>query len=189
MPPVSRTPALTPGQSAKSTAVVPLAPDAPPQPAGFVSRLVALLMDIVFVTVGALVFSALVSLILNFFGLSTEQTTFDDSTRNVLGILQVIILIVSALAVLFFVPGYFVIFWALTGATPGKQIMGLRVIRTQGQQVGWVRAIIRYIGYFISAIALFLGFLWVFIDGRRQGWHDKLADTLVVYQWDVPPDQ
>ena len=73
----------------------------------------------------------------------------------------------------------------LIGATPGKQILGLKIIRTDTTPLGWIRAIVRFVGYFISAIAFFLGFLWVFVDGRRQGWHDKLADTFVVYSWDV----
>ena len=173
------TPAAAPAPSGES----------PLQPAGFISRAIALMLDIVFVSVGALVFAALVSLILNFFGLSTQQSTLDTSTRTVLIVLQSIILAVSGLAVVLFIPGYFVVFWVLVGATPGKQIMGLRVVRTGGQQIGWLRAIVRYIGYFISFIVLFLGFLWVLVDGRRQGWHDKMVDTLVVYQWDVRRDQ
>jgi uncharacterized RDD family membrane protein YckC len=38
----------------------------------------------------------------------------------------------------------------------------------------------RYLGYFVSAIPLFLGLIWVGIDGRKQGWHDKLAGTVVI---------
>lgn len=181
-------PAHTPPGSVNLKALVQLPPDAPLQPAGFISRFVALMLDIIFVSIGAIVFAAMVSLILNFFGLSSDESTVDISTRVVLGFLQSTILALSGLAVLLFVPGYFVLCWVLIGATPGKQIMGLRVVRSKGERVGWLRGIVRYIGYFISAIALFLGFLWVFIDGRRQGWHDKLADTLVVYQWDAPRD-
>ena len=44
--------------------------------------------------------------------------------------------------------------------------------------------ILRLIGYIISAIPLSLGFLWIAIDGRRQGWHDKFARTYV-----IPSDQ
>jgi uncharacterized RDD family membrane protein YckC len=51
-------------------------------------------------------------------------------------------------------------------------------------------ALRRFIGYFISGI-LFLGFLWVLLDSRRQGWHDKIAGTFVIYSWEAktpPPD-
>lgn len=163
-----------------------LAPPArlPLKQAGFVSRAVALILDILFVTMGSIVFAALASLILNFFGFNAESLTTDDPT-TFLGMIQVIIVAMSSLAVLLFVPGYFVIFWVLVGATPGKQILGLRIIRTDTSPLGWSRAVLRYIGYFISAIVFFLGYLWVFVDDRRMAWHDKLADTFVVYSWDV----
>ncbi|PIP08224.1 MAG: hypothetical protein COX51_04865, partial [Syntrophobacteraceae bacterium CG23_combo_of_CG06-09_8_20_14_all_50_8] len=41
-------------------------------------------------------------------------------------------------------------------------------------------AFLRWIGYFISALPLYIGFLWVAFDGKKQGWHDKLAGTVVI---------
>ncbi len=38
----------------------------------------------------------------------------------------------------------------------------------------------RYLGYFASTIPLCLGFLWIAFDKRKQGWHDKLAGTVVI---------
>jgi uncharacterized RDD family membrane protein YckC len=58
--------------------------------------------------------------------------------------------------------------------------MGLLVVKTSGSRLGLGGALVRWLGYWLSAI-LFLGFLWILVDGRRQGWHDKLARTLVVY--------
>lgn len=156
--------------------------------AGFVTRALALLIDIMIVTFGSIVLAALVSLILNFFGIDAQDLQVQDARFGVIAVLQIIIVIVSSLAVFLFIPGYFIVFWVLDGATPGKQILGLQVIRTNHQRVGWIRAIVRYIGYFISAICLFIGFLWVFVGRRRQCWQDKLADTIVVYTWDIPSD-
>jgi uncharacterized RDD family membrane protein YckC len=73
-------------------------------------------------------------------------------------------------------------FWMLAGQTPGKRVMGVRVVRTDGQRLKWGNAIRREVGYWISSI-LFLGYLWVLVDNRRQGWHDKLGGTLVIYAW------
>jgi uncharacterized RDD family membrane protein YckC len=81
---------------------------------------------------------------------------------------------------------YDVVLWVLAGQTLGMRFQGLRVVRTDGSRLGWVRALIREIGYLISAVFLFLGFLWILVDNRRQGWHDKLAGTLVVYAWPAP---
>lgn len=165
-----------------TTLVTPATPAV--EQAGFVSRAAAFLLDIIFVTLGSIVFAALASLILNFFGFNASSMKTDDPA-SLLGFIQIIIVAFTGFAVLLFIPAYFVIFWVLVGATPGKQILGLQVIRTNKQSIGWVRATIRYFAYFLSAIVFFLGYLWVFIDGRRQGWHDKIADTFVVYSWDT----
>jgi len=157
--------------------------------AGFVSRLAAFVLDIVIVGMGSIVFAALISLILNFFGFSAHDLIPEAHPRNTIIVLQLIIIALAALAVLLFIPAYFVLFWVLVGATPGKRILGLRVMRTGGQRLSWTRAIVRYVGYWISALPLFLGFLWVFVDRRRQGWHDKLADTIVAYTWHVPQSE
>jgi uncharacterized RDD family membrane protein YckC len=154
-------------------------------PAGFVTRAMALLADIVIVTIGSIVVAGLSGLILNFFGISSVSIQIEDSLPGILDLVRLIIVVVSALVVIFFVPGYFIFFWVVVGATPGKQLLGLQVLRTNGKHVGWVRGTIRFLGYFISAIVFFLGFLWVLVDKRRQGWHDKFADSQVVYTWDV----
>jgi uncharacterized RDD family membrane protein YckC len=77
------------------------------------------------------------------------------------------------------------VLWAVFGRTPGKALFGVRVVRTDGTPVRLGRATIRSLGYLFSVI-LFLGFLWVLADPRRQAWHDKLAGTLVVYERDRP---
>jgi uncharacterized RDD family membrane protein YckC len=71
-------------------------------------------------------------------------------------------------------------FWLLAGRTPGKQAMGLLVVRTDGQRIRLGGALRRWLGYYVSGI-LFLGYLWVLVDDRRQAFHDKLAGTVVVY--------
>lgn len=59
--------------------------------------------------------------------------------------------------------------------------MGVRIARTNGKPLTIGRALLRYLGYWLSAIPLGLGFFWVLVDDQRQGWHDKLADTYVIY--------
>ena len=72
-------------------------------------------------------------------------------------------------------------FWLYRKATPGKMVFSLSVVDAQtggpltlGQSIG------RYLAYFVSTIPLGLGFLWVAFDSKKQGWHDKLAGTVVV---------
>jgi uncharacterized RDD family membrane protein YckC len=78
---------------------------------------------------------------------------------------------------------YFVGFWTWRGQTPGMMLFGLRVAReTDGANPGLARSLLRYVGYVLSWIALFIGFIWVAFDSRKQGWHDKIAGTVVVRQ-------
>lgn len=73
--------------------------------------------------------------------------------------------------------------WVLIGGTPGKLICGLRVVDVQtGDRLALWQGIVRYLGYFVSMIPLFLGILWVGWDKRKQGFHDKLARSLVVHK-------
>jgi uncharacterized RDD family membrane protein YckC len=63
-------------------------------------------------------------------------------------------------------------------------LLGLRVVSVDGEPVSLWQAIRRVIGYLISYI-LYLGYLWVLIDNRRQRWHDKIANPNVIYVWDA----
>ncbi len=79
-------------------------------------------------------------------------------------------------------PGVAVIlFWVYRQATPGKMAIGARIVdaRTGGKPTAR-QLVIRYLGYYVSMLPLFLGILWVAFDPRKQGWHDKLAGTVVV---------
>ena len=75
---------------------------------------------------------------------------------------------------------YNVVFWWLRGQTPGKWLLGLRVVALGGGKVGPGRAVIRFVGYLLSALPFYLGFLWI-LGPERRGFHDRLAGTEVVY--------
>ena len=80
--------------------------------------------------------------------------------------------------VLFF--GYYMYFWTKSGQTIGKQVLKIKVVTTDGQLLDYQKAAIRVVGYWVSSLALGLGFLWVLWDPQQQGWHDKIAGTYVV---------
>lgn len=75
---------------------------------------------------------------------------------------------------------YFTYFHGTTGQTPGKRMLGLRVVQADGTPLTPGIAFLRWVGYIISKIPLFLGFIWAAFDGRKQGWHDKIAGTVVI---------
>ena len=76
---------------------------------------------------------------------------------------------------------YMVGFWSLRGQTPGMIPFNLRVVRaSDGSRPDWVVSLLRYVGLIISFAVIFIGVIWVAFDGRKQGWHDKIAGTVVV---------
>jgi uncharacterized RDD family membrane protein YckC len=82
---------------------------------------------------------------------------------------------------------YFVFFWSVAGTTPGKAVMGLGVVTRDGRRLSLVRSMVRLFGYVLSTLLYGLGYLWIAIDNWREGWHDKIARTAVVYAWDAHP--
>ena len=83
-----------------------------------------------------------------------------------------------------------IIFWQYRSATPGKIMMGIYIVDeiTLGQP-SFGRLVLRYFGYYVSILPLLLGFIWVAFDKRKQGFHDKIARTLVIKQPPVITDQ
>jgi len=76
---------------------------------------------------------------------------------------------------------YYWLFIGFRGQTPGKMVVGIKVVNAQGDRPGLGGAALREIlGKLISTIALFIGFLWIAFDINKQGWHDKIASTYVV---------
>jgi uncharacterized RDD family membrane protein YckC len=135
---------------------------------GFGRRLLAAMLDsvvIFFVSMMASTAAGVAGLILGMYSPEAEEI----STRFVVASG----LIISVL--------YYVVFWAKSGGqTLGNFTCMMRVVGTNGQPIGWGRALLRYLGYYVSLIPLSIGFLWAAFDKRRQGWHDKIARTYVV---------
>jgi uncharacterized RDD family membrane protein YckC len=101
------------------------------------------------------------------------------SRRSVVGSNRDLVL-VMALTVLLFVLN-FVVLAGREGQSAGMRILGIRIARVDGRPFTTKDAAVRHlVGYPLSVAAFFLGFLWMLWDPRQQGWHDKLARTIVV---------
>jgi len=75
---------------------------------------------------------------------------------------------------------YAIGFWTWRGQTPGKMLVGIKIVRTDGYPVGFAKSILRFLGYIVSTLVLFLGYLWIAFNPEKQGFHDKIASTYVV---------
>ena len=163
-PPAASPPAAPPPAAPPA---MPAASVAEPTYGGFWIRFLAFLLDGIIL---AVVSGALAPL-LGIGGVVTTSTGAGpvqiNYTYNALGTLLGLI--------------YFIGFWSLRGQTPGMIPFRLRVVRVaDGSRPDWIVGLLRYAGIIISIIPLFLGLIWAAFDSRKQGWHDKIAGTLVV---------
>jgi uncharacterized RDD family membrane protein YckC len=132
------------------------------QYAGFWIRLVALIIDGIIIGVPFAILAAIVG------AASGDQNSAGVSIVRFLQFLATL--------------GYFVYFWS-QGQTIGMRVFNIRVADAQtGGQISVGKAVLRYIGFIISEIVCFIGLIWAAFDGRKQGWHDKIAGTVVVRQ-------
>jgi uncharacterized RDD family membrane protein YckC len=75
---------------------------------------------------------------------------------------------------------YFAGLWAWKGTTVGGIVLKLQIVRCDGKPVTFAVALVRGLAAALSVVVLFLGFLWIAWDPDKQGWHDKIAGTIVV---------
>ena len=154
--------------------------------AGFASRAVAIIVDVALVTVMSALALAFMSL---FFDLPSVQRFIDWVNGFLPGFAQVFIGLTgprfAAIFYFAFLYLYFIFFFATTGQTVGKAIMGLRVVTNDGKRMGVKRSFIRAVCYTLSLAPLGLGFVWVLGEDRRRARHDKIAHTYVLYVWDA----
>ena len=74
-----------------------------------------------------------------------------------------------------------ILLWRYYQATPGKMIFKATIADAKtGGKPSLRQLIIRYLGYIISTTPLCLGFFWIAFDKKKQSFHDKLANTVVI---------
>ena len=77
---------------------------------------------------------------------------------------------------------YSMYFWSSYGhgQTVGNRVMKIRVVKTNGSELSLTDTFIRYVGLVLSFLCIFIGVIWVAFDANKQGWHDKIANTVVL---------
>jgi len=147
---------------------------------GFWARFVAFLIDSILVAMivvpllVALYGTEYISVLAEPFRIAIKGGTTIPVTRSADGPMSLLVQwVFPAIAV--------IVFWIYRQATPGKMLVSAKIVDAKslgppssGQLIG------RYFAYYVSILAFGLGFLWIAFDGRKQGWHDKLAGTVVI---------
>jgi uncharacterized RDD family membrane protein YckC len=153
--------------------------------AGFWRRLVAYTIDNVIISI---IFTVLFTIVLIAFftgAMSGDERNWASDLMNPQQFLSVI-LTVTALYLALYI-AYFTYFHGMNGRTPGKMLLGLQVLSKEGTPVTFGTAFLRSVGYLISSLLFTIpvGFIWAAFDGKKQGWHDKIAGTVVIIR---PPE-
>ena len=139
--------------------------------AGFITRLIAYMMD--------------VAILAGVIAIGGWLAVLADGVLESMGLnITVDLAAVFIFLIPFIIASYFTFFWALTGRTIGKWFMGLKIIGDTGRPPTIGKAFVRLIGYGVSAIVFWIGYLWVIVDDERQAWHDHMATTWVVYDYE-----
>ena len=148
----------------------------PPRYAGFGIRFVAFIIDSL---LAMLLITPVIGLII-----STEVKLQDFSDiRNimVLDLETMLSFVYNQLANTLITIAVILLFWIYRSATPGKMILGLSIVDANSlQPLSKKQCFVRYLGYYLAAIPLFIGLFFVIFDAKKQGWHDKVAKTLVI---------
>ena len=133
---------------------------------GLYTRVIAFVLDAALINLVAIVVAVGASLILSLFHIPKE--------------LKTVLAAIAGAAYIVWSIGYFVAFWSSTGQTPGSRLMQIRVVTANGGPFRPRRAILRCIGLVLAALPLFAGYVLILFDGKRRGFQDRLAGTLVV---------
>jgi uncharacterized RDD family membrane protein YckC len=145
---------------------------------GFWLRFVAYVIDSVIVAIPSWIVGTIVGAIIN-----ASRVPSDVSGSAVSNLPPGALLVILSLYVILLIwaVGYFVYFWSI-GATLGMRVLRLRVVDADtGRPIGIARALLRYLGFFISSLVCYIGLIWAAFDTRKQGWHDKIANTVVLW--------
>jgi uncharacterized RDD family membrane protein YckC len=146
--------------------------------AGFWRRLIAYLIDSTIITIVFFVLFMIAMMAFLFGSMSGNSSEWladlMDPTR-ISSILIFIWIFYAAMTI-----AYFTYFHGTTGRTPGKMLLGLQVLSADGTPISFGIAFLRAVGYLVSGALFNIGFIWAAFDKRKQGWHDKIADTVVI---------
>ena len=139
---------------------------------GFWIRFVAAIIDSFIISIPVFIIGVIVIVIVGA-GASSSNSQAPSAASS--GAIAIIYLIAIAGSI-----GYFIYFWG-KGSTLGMRLFKLRVADANtGQPIGFGRAALRYLGYIIAVIPCYIGLIWAAFDARKQGWHDKIASSVVL---------
>jgi uncharacterized RDD family membrane protein YckC len=153
-----------------------------PQPtyAGFWIRLVARLLDGLILGIPFGIVFVVFAIAGGVFANNTSSSSQDAQNTAAAAAFGGGFLLLYVLALVIQV-GYWIYFWGTSGSTLGMRLLHLRVVDANtGGPIGYARATVRFLMSIVNSWACYIGWIWVAFDPRKQGWHDKVANSVVL---------
>ena len=151
---------------------LPAYPDAESLPkGGFWIRFAAVFVDVIILLIVQGIFGFFVGMGVGMG--SVMRGGISDEGQLLSGIIIFFVNILIGMA-------YHIFFVGWRGQTPGKMALKLKIIQTNGEEMTYGRAFLRWVGYSISGLTLGIGYLMVAFTKQKQGLHDKIAGTYVI---------
>ena len=148
--------------------------------AGFWRRFVAYSIDSFIIFVAFLILMIVAGIAYFTGAVSNDSQILIDELNNPERLGPIGMVILSFYIFLFI--AYFTFFHGLSGRTPGKKLLVLQVVHTDGSPISFGTAFLRSVGYLVSSLLFTvpLGYIWAAFDKKKQAWHDKIAGTVVI---------
>jgi uncharacterized RDD family membrane protein YckC len=154
----------SPSQSPEGDTPVQTTLDDNPSHVGLITRVISWAVDLLLINLVAIITGLGAELIVGLFPI----------TKN----LKPVFLAIAGVVYVVWTAAYFVVFWSMSGQTPGSRVMQVRLVTPGGGKVKPVRALVRWVGMNLAMLPLPWGF--VPIPFGRLGFPDWLAHTRVV---------
>jgi uncharacterized RDD family membrane protein YckC len=153
-----------------------------PQPtyAGFWIRLVARLLDGLILGIPFGIVFAVFAIAGGVIANTTNSSSQDSQNAAAAAVFGGGFLLLYVLALVVQV-AYWIYFWGTSGSTLGMRLLHLKVVDADtGGAIGYARATVRFLMSIVNSWACYIGWIWVAFDPRKQGWHDKVANSVVL---------
>lgn len=139
--------------------------------AGFWIRSLAMTIDIILISLLQSIFAWVIKI-----GIITGAGILKMHTETFFDLREFLITIIGVSILVF----YFIFFHGTSGQTPGKRLLHLKVVGTDDKPIDMKRSVNRFLGYIVSALPLYFGFIMVAFNRKKQALHDIIAHTRVV---------
>ena len=151
--------------------------------AGFASRLMAIIIDVLVLAVILAIAGILWFIIIESVNILFEAISGLSPTLEGVRVAAVVLVTVVTFAT------YYIFSWTAIGTTIGGLVIGTRVVNKEGKNPHFLQSVLRFLVEFGIPFFFIFGSLWIPFSRRRRALYDRIAGTFVIYDWDAKPDE